>query len=115
MDNIPNSGSIGRLVQYQERRNQVEWQTVHVYFREDDYEYFLDLKKLLKMSVSLILAFAVEKYLDKLIRGAITDNNRYRNYLIIKEVIDNLICWRFIWGFPANLEKVLQRSSFKSQ
>ena len=107
MDDISNPGRIGKLVQYQDRRDPDEWHTFHLYVREDDYEYFLDLRKLLKMSVSLILAYAVEKFLDKLMKRNITDNNRFRNYVIIKDVIDNIICWRFIWGFPPNIEKLI--------
>jgi hypothetical protein len=63
MDDLSIQGRMGKLVQYQERRKRSEWHKFHWYVREDDYEYFLDLKKLLKMSVSLILAYAVDKYL----------------------------------------------------
>ena len=107
MDNISSPGRIGKMVQYQKRRNQDEWYTFHLQVREDDYEYFLDLRKLLKMSVSLILAYAVEKYLDKLTKKNSTDNNRYRNYVVIKDVVDNIICWKFIWGFPPNIENFI--------
>jgi hypothetical protein len=106
MDDISSPGRFGKLVQYQDRRSPNEWQTFHVQVREDDYEYFLDLRKLLKMSVSLILAYAVEKFMDRLMKRAYTDNNRYRNYIVIKDVVDNIICWKLIWGFPPNIEKL---------
>jgi hypothetical protein len=54
----------------------------------------------------LILAYAVEKYLDKPLKRYSTDNNRYRNYIIAKEHIDGIVCWKFIWGFPANLTRL---------
>jgi hypothetical protein len=107
MDDISNPGRMGKMIQYQDRRSQDEWHTFHLKMREDDYEYFLDLRKLLKMSVSLILAYAVEKFLDKLLKRNSTDNNRYRNYIIARDVIDNIICWKFIWGFPPNIEKFI--------
>jgi hypothetical protein len=107
MDDVSNPGRMGKMIQYQKRSRPDEWQTFHLYVREDDYEYFLDLRKLLKMSVSLILAYAVEKYLFKLLKKDSTDNNRYRNYVIIKDVIDDIICWKFIWGFPPNIEKII--------
>ena len=110
MDDISDPGRMGKMVQYQNRRNPDEWHTFHLQVREDDYEYFLDLRKLVKMSVSLILAYAVEKFLDKLLKNNNTDNNRYRNYIIIKDVIDNIICWKFIWGFPPNIEKIIYNS-----
>jgi hypothetical protein len=107
MDDISDAGRIGRMVQYQKRCGKSEWHKFHLSVREDEYEYFLDLRKLLKMSVSLILSHAVEKYLDTLIKRDITDNNRYRNYIIIKDVINNITCWKLIWGFPYNIEKFL--------
>jgi hypothetical protein len=107
MDDISNPGRMGNLVQYQQRRKQGEWHTFHLYVREDDYEYFLDLRKLLKMSVSLILAYAVEKFLDKILKTNDTDKNRFRNYTVIRDVIDDIICWKFIWGFPHNIEKLI--------
>ena len=107
MDDISDPGRMGKMVQYQNRRNPDAWHTFHLQVREDDYEYFLDLRKLLKMSVSLILAYAVEKFLDKLLKNNNTDNNRYCNYVIVKDVIDDIICWKFIWGFPPNLEKFI--------
>jgi hypothetical protein len=105
MDGVLNPERIGTLVQYQERGRKVGWHTFHLYIREDEYEYYLDLRKLLKMSVSLILAYAVEKYLNKIMKRLGTDNNRYRNYIIAKEFIDGIICWKFIWGFPPNLAR----------
>ncbi len=107
MDDISDAGHIGRMVQYQKRCPKSEWRRFHLYVREDEYEYFLDLRKLMKMSVSLILSHAVDKYLDILIKRDITDNNRYRNYIIFKDVINNIICWKLIWGFPYNIEKLL--------
>ena len=70
----------------------------------EECEYFLDLRKLLKLSVSLILVYAVEKFLDKLLKKNSTDNNRFRNYVFIKDVIDDIICWKFIWVimYPAH-------------
>jgi hypothetical protein len=107
MHDISNPGRMGKLVQYQERRRQNEWHTFHLCVREDDYEYFLDLRKLLKMSVSLILAYAVNKFLDKILKMDDTDKNRFRNYIVIRDVIDDIICWKFIWGFPPNIEKLI--------
>ena len=107
MDDISNPGHMGKMVQYQKRRKMVEWHTFHLALREDEYEYFQDMRRLMKMSLSLIVAYAVEKYLNMLLKRHNTDNNRYYNYLLVKEVIDNIICWKFIWGFPPNIEKYI--------
>ena len=98
---------LGRMVQYQNRRRSEEWHVFHVQVREDIYEYWLDLRKLLKMSVSLILAYAVKKYIGTLINKLRPDNNRFKNYIIVKDVIDSVIVWKLAWGIPFNLEKFI--------
>lgn len=103
MDDIPEPGRFGTLVKYQERKNQSDWSTVHLQVREDEYEYLLDLRKFLKMSVSLIIAYAIKKFLGKIHDKDITDNNRYKNYVLIKEIVDNIICWRLFWGYPPSI------------
>jgi len=104
------AGSVrtGSMIQYQGRRSSPEWHVFHVQVREDTYEYWLDLRKVLKMSVSLILAYAVKRFLCKLINFKSTDNYRCINYIIVKEVIDSFIVWKFIWGCPPNLERLHQ-------
>jgi hypothetical protein len=108
MDETRHSVKMGRLVQYQKRRPRKEWRRVHVRFEADEYEYFLDLRKLMKMSLSHILAVAVEKYIDEISKGKRADKNRYTNYLIINEEIDSISCWRMIWGYPPSIASALQ-------
>ncbi len=105
---ISNPGRIGRLVQYQDRARPKEWRVFHVRVREDMYEYWLDLRKLLKMSVSLILAQAVKRYLNKPIKINSTDNNLCKNYIILKKIVDSVVVWKFVWGFPRNLTKLFR-------
>ncbi len=107
MDDVPNSVRFGRMVRYQKRNRPDVWHTVHVQLRMDDYEYLLDLRRLLKMSVSLILAYAVGKYLNGIMEKKETDNYQYKNYVLIKEVFNGTICWRLIWGYPPDIEKLL--------
>ena len=73
----------------------------------DEYEYFLDLRKLLKKSISAIVAYAVKKYFKGIIKSNITDNYPFKNYVIIKETINNVITWRLFWGYPEKMEKIL--------
>jgi len=105
---------IGRMVRYQGRRRPTEWRVFHVQVREDMYEYWLDLRKLLKMSVSLILANAVKRYLDKPMNINSTDNYLCKHYIIMKEVIDSVIVWKFIWGYPPSLGKLLNHETSSS-
>ncbi len=94
----------GKRIEYQSRQNHGVWCTLHIQLRPNDYEYLLDLRKLLKMSVSHILAYAIDKYLDTLKKSRITDNYHYTNYMILKETIDGILCWKLFWGIPRNLE-----------
>jgi hypothetical protein len=107
MDNIPEPVRPWRMVRYQKNADKHVWRRFHIQLREDDYEYLLDLRKLLKMSVSRLLAYAIKKFLNRLMKNKITDNYQYHNYVVIREIIDNIISWRFIWGYPPTIEKLL--------
>jgi hypothetical protein len=98
---------IGKIIKYQKRQTPEEWRKFHIKVREDMYEYWLDLRKLLKMSVSLILANAVKKYLAKPIRIKSGDNYACKNYIIVKEVLDSVTIWKLVWGFPPNPGKLI--------
>ncbi len=103
VDNCIVSRSFKR-VQYQERDRENNWKTVHVVVDSATYEYFLDMRKLFKMSVSLLLAIAVNKYLEDVINDLCnnknTDNYLCRNYIISKKVIDGVSCFNIYWGIP---------------
>lgn len=108
MDEARHSVRTGRLVRYQKRRPRAEWHRIHARFEADEYEFFLDLRKLLKMSLSHILADAVEKYIDAITDETEVDNNLYSNYMIIKEEIDSIPCWVLIWGNPPSIMRLLK-------
>lgn len=97
------TGSLGMPVRYQRRRKRDEWHKLHACFREDEYEYFSDLRRILKMSVSLILSYAVEKYLGEKNNLDNSDNYPFRNYILIKDHINDTICWKHIWGYPLDI------------
>ncbi|MBN2158435.1 MAG: hypothetical protein JW807_03495 [Spirochaetes bacterium] len=107
MNDVNNPGEFGRLVRYQERKGPDDWHTFHIKYRIDDYEYFQDMRRLRKMSVSFLLAYAVKRYLNKVVKDNIGDNYHQKNYIIIKELVDNIICWKFYWGFPLHIERIL--------
>ncbi|MBN2077743.1 MAG: hypothetical protein JW838_02175 [Spirochaetes bacterium] len=94
---------MGRLVRYQEKCAPEEWHRFHITLREDEYEYCLDLRKILKMSLSCILAFAVKRYIEKKNYQHFTDNNRFINYVVVKEVVRSLVCWKFYWGYSPRI------------
>jgi hypothetical protein len=109
MDDPQYKALCGKQVRYQDRSDQNSWHRFHVRFRPDEYEYFLDLRKILKLSVSGILAKAANKYLPALLKENISDNYHFQNYIIGRETIDGIICWRLVWGYTT---KILQFSPY---
>jgi hypothetical protein len=95
-------------VKYQNRDEEKNWHRIHIVLNEHEYEYYLDMRKFFKMSVSYILAYSVMRYLDKFMNELInknitTDNYYYKNYVFIKETIYGIICWQIYWGIPQKL------------
>lgn len=94
-------------IRYQERIGGVARGRMHLRLRCDEYEFFLDMRKVWKMSVSFLVAYAVEHFLDELIQKLIRnpDNYRYRNYAMTKVYANDVTCWIFYWGIPQKLIK----------
>jgi hypothetical protein len=93
-------------LKYQKSDIPENWSVFHLTLRQDEYEYCLDLRKVFRMSLSAIVAYAVDKYLDKIINTLSkdkytgkTDNYLYKNYIIGHELIDGVHTWRIYWGF----------------
>jgi hypothetical protein len=111
MQDGSNNVRIGRLIQYQEREAPGSGHTFHITFREDDLEFFQDMRKLFKKSLSLIVAEAMRKYIGKHRKGKTnSDNYPHANYVIIREMINSIISWRLIWGFPQNIARIIAQS-----
>ena len=91
-------------VKYQERDIKENWHRLHIVLNEYEYEYYLDMRKFFKMSVSFILAYAVMRYLDEVLkRNKSADNYCYQNYIFMKEVVNGIICWQIYWGIPQKI------------
>ena len=95
-------------VKYQARDARENWHRLHMVMNEYEYEYYLDMRKFYKMSVSFILAYAAMKYMDEILnelhkRGNSTDNYFYKNYIFIRKTINKVICWQIYWGIPSHL------------
>ncbi len=100
-------------IKYQERDQKENWNQLHIVLNEYEYEYYLDMRNFYKMSVSLILAYAVMKYLNELVNELLnenksTDNYFYRNYIFMLETVDGILCWKKFWGIPPQLTVLLR-------
>ena len=51
-------------VRYQDRDDEKSWHRLHLILNPDEYEFFLDLRKVFKRSVSACIADAIVMYLD---------------------------------------------------
>jgi len=102
-------------VRYQRREPGKKRCRVHVAFNGRDYELCLDSRKLFKRSVSLLVAFAIEHYLDEILQVLQTsgkadgmDNYPFTSYLLTCETIGDSICWRIYWNIPPNPGQIFQ-------
>jgi hypothetical protein len=107
MSEISTRECMGTLVRYQKRARPGDWQKFHIRFRPDEYEYVQDLRRLSKFSVAYILQRAINKYMSNERNYNEGDNYPYTNYLIIKDIVNNIICWKYYWGYPIGIEKIL--------
>ena len=92
-----------KRVKYQKRLLDDKWKTLHLYLRSDVYESSLDLKKVMKMSVSFIIATAIEKYLDEIVnklKQKENTDNYMLPYIFILKIIDEIQYIIIIRGIP---------------
>jgi len=114
------SGTLFRdtgCVRYQAGGERSAWRRTHLSLYGRDYDLFLDMKKLFRGSVSLLVAYAIERYLDTIVERVLngefnedTDNYPFQCYVITHETIDSAIVWKIYWGIPANPARLLAPS-----
>lgn len=89
-------------IKYQSRNKNTEWTQIHLHLSPAEYELFIDLRKIFKSSVSRMVAMAIEKYFNEIIRGkkmALT-NYEKKNYALSRISIDGITTWVLYWGIP---------------
>ncbi len=107
-------------VEYQKRYDEytgekIKKQRVKVEVIEREYDYFQDMRKIFRRSISLIIAIAVTHYLPALVEKILNDDYDeevdtypYKNYAIIEKCIDNITTFRIWWGLPLDPELLIQ-------
>ena len=91
-------------VRYQNVNKRENWRLFRVSLLEEDYELFTDMRKVLKKSVSLLVALAVKKYLGGIVSKILKDLFNY-TYLIRDSFgirIGELKKWIFKWILKEN-------------
>ena len=94
-------------VRYQESDPEKKWATLHVALDQHLYDASLDFRKFCKISVSLLISFAIINFLDILIEKLVNtkmnnkevDNYPF-NYIAISKMFDDIQGFIVIWGIP---------------
>ncbi len=90
-------------VKYQTSDDDTIWCTQHITLTPELYEKSIDMKKLYKLSVSYIIALAIEKYIKKCLKKAniLTPTDNYENtYIIIKKYSQSFMVF---WNWPGEI------------
>ncbi len=107
-----------KRVAYRKRNPENPWKRLHLVVYYSEYEFFLDVKKLWKMSLAKIIEFCMENVLDefiqyfsKLIKEINTDNYPHnfpsyyenRSYTFDFHREKGIHCLKFYWGPPPEI------------
>jgi hypothetical protein len=89
-----------KRISYQKRDAGKKWKPVHLNLMPDEYEFFNDLRKGCKMSISYLVVYALDKYLDEVMNEICegSDNYRYSNYTLSYVIYDGIVCLIHYWG-----------------
>jgi len=92
-------------IEYQPRSQNTEWHVFHLRLKRAEYNFYQDMRTICKMSISYIIAYALENHLDEIMKRLTGDITRYRlcGYAIIQHTIGNITCWAKYWGIPKSL------------
>jgi len=100
------------------KRYEDAWRRLHLELYEDEYEFFMDVRKLYKLSIARVLAFCldnvVEEYSAFLLREEqkddyYTDNYRYKGYAFETGSIFDIFYVTLYWGpHPEIIKKAFQ-------
>jgi len=93
-------------IRYRKRR-QGEWERMHLYVRYNEYEFLLDMKKLWKMSVALLIEYCIENVLDEFVKRLLQEDNtysyRFTSYTFSFEKVFGCHSYQIIWGLPPEI------------
>ncbi len=102
-ENIPSKAR--GTVQHQDARPKENWKKLHVVLPNYVHDFFDDVRKLWKMSVSYLVAFAVEKFLTQLdnnMMETFADKYWYGGHTIVHFIQNDLQYMLCCWGIPSH-------------
>ncbi|MCP4135098.1 MAG: hypothetical protein GY754_29275 [bacterium] len=95
-----------KQIKYQFRDLASNWKRIHVYPEVERYEAWIDMRKIFKRSVSLIIAIAINEHLDQLIvelsaaEKSGNPDSYPSDYLFIARESTGIQKFIMYWGFP---------------
>jgi len=89
-------------VKYQAADPDKNWKTATVYFEDVDYEFFTDMRKFFKESVSLLLSQAIDLFLDTILSEVkeILLNYANSDWDIRRDDVEMGVIWTIFWKNP---------------
>ena len=94
-------------VKYQDIDPDKNWEILTVYFEDVDYEFFTDMRKFFKESVSLILSKAIDLFLDTILSEVEELLLNYANsdWDIRRDDVEIGVIWSVYWIKPEKDQK----------
>jgi len=91
-------------VKYQRTAASKKWKVFRIALEPNDYELFTDMRKVLKKSVSYLVALAIKKYLDIIVPQILKKLFNYTSIVHDSAVkaVGNIKKWILIWKKPTS-------------
>ncbi|MEJ5362868.1 MAG: hypothetical protein WBK20_06570 [Spirochaetota bacterium] len=89
------------------KRSGKEWERMHLCLSFHEYEFLLDMKKLWKMSVALLIEFCIENVLEEFVEALLKEEHpysyRFMHYTFDFSSVYGMPSYRCIWGLPPEI------------
>ena len=99
MDENQPADRLFKKLRYQDRDDDAEFTTKSLYLREDVYEMWGDLRKVYKLTASLVIALAINLYLNEIMNGK-QPFNYGQFYALLSGYSGKSYIHTRIWGMP---------------
>jgi hypothetical protein len=104
--NLEKGDFIERAIKYQD--DDVEWQKVHFKMNLQEYDIYFDCKKVCRCSFSLIVAMAIDQYLESIINGENEFSYPVDSYKKLFFLEDDYPIYLFSWKNTEKIEKIVK-------
>jgi hypothetical protein len=106
IENFKKNSFKNHALKYQE--DSTDWTKVHFKMLPDEYDVYFDLKKVSRCSFSLIVAIAIDTYLDSVLNGNQEFSYPITEYIKICINENNYPIYVFCWKKTEKYEKIAQ-------